>query len=136
MDIYRRKSWMWAEACALLEQAERKHRQFFDLIDAPASQPMWEPPADIFADGSQVTVIVALPGARVDEVIVQLTATGLQIDTTVPPPSLGAAMDIVRLEIPYGRMRRRIELPPGHYVLIERRLDRGCLHLRLTREAA
>ena len=136
MDIYRRKSWMWAEACALLEQAERKHRQFFDLIDAPASQPMWEPPADIFADGSQVTVIVALPGARVDEVIVQLTATGLQIDTTVPPPSLGAAMDIVRLEIPYGRMRRRIELPPGHYVLIERRLDHGCLHLRLSREAA
>jgi HSP20 family protein len=135
MDIYRRKSWMWAEACALLEQAERKHRQFFDLIAAPASQPTWEPPTDIFADGSQVTVIVALPGARVDEVIVQLTSTGLQIDTTVPPPSLSAAMNVVRLEIPYGRMRRRIELPPGHYVLIERRLDRGCLHLRLTREA-
>jgi HSP20 family protein len=135
MDIYRRKSWMWAEACALLEQAERKHRQFFDLIAAPASQPAWEPPTDIFADGSQVTVIVALPGARVDEVIVQLTSTGLQIDTTVPPPSLSAAMNVVRLEIPYGRMRRRIELPPGHYVLTERRLDRGCLHLRLTREA-
>jgi len=124
MDIYRRKSWMWAEACALLEQAERKHRQFFDLIAAPASQPVWEPPADIFADGSQVTVIV------------ELTPTGLQIDTTVPPPSLSAAMNVVRLEIPYGRMRRRIELPPGHYVLIERRLDRGCLHLRLTRDAA
>jgi HSP20 family protein len=136
MDIYRRKSWMWAEACALLEQAERKHRQFFDLIAAPASQAMWEPPADIFADGSQVTVIVALPGARVDEVVVQLTPTGLQIDTTVPPPSLHAAMNVVRLEIPYGRMRRRIDLPPGHYVLVERRLDRGCLHLRLTREAA
>jgi HSP20 family protein len=136
MDIYRRKSWMWAEACALLEQAERKHRQFFDLIAAPASQATWEPPADIFADGSQVTVIVALPGARVDEVIVQLTPTGLQIDTTVPPPALNAAMNVVRLEIPYGRMRRRIDLPPGHYVLIERRLDRGCLHLRLTREAA
>ena len=135
MDIYRRKSWMWAEACALLEQAERKHRQFFDLIAAP-SQPMWEPPADIFADGSQVTVIVALPGARVDDVIVQLTSTGLQIDTTVPPPPLSAAMNVVRLEIPYGRMRRRIELPPGRYVLLERRLDRGCLHLRLTREAA
>jgi HSP20 family molecular chaperone IbpA len=97
---------------------------------------MWEPPADIFADGSQVTVIVALPGARVDDVIVQLTSTGLQIDTTVPPPPLNAAMNVVRLEIPYGRMRRRIELPPGRYVLLERRLDRGCLHLRLTREAA
>jgi hypothetical protein len=43
-------------------------------------------------------------------------------------------MTVVRLEIPYGRMRRRVELPPGHYVLVERQLDRGCLFLRLTRE--
>jgi HSP20 family protein len=136
MDTYRRKSWMWAEACALLEQAERKHRHFFDLIAAPASQPMWEPPADIFADGAQVNVVVALPGARADEVTVQITPAGLQIDTTVPPPPVTAFMNVVRLEIPYGRMRRRIDLPPGRYVLIERSLDHGCLHLRLTREAA
>jgi HSP20 family protein len=136
MDIYARKSWMWAEACALLEQAERKHRQFFDLIAAPASRPMWEPPADIFVDGSEVSVVIALPGARVEEVTVQITPTGLQIDTHVAPPALTADMDVVRLEIPYGRMRRRIDLPPGRYVLLERHLDRGCLHLRLTREAA
>jgi hypothetical protein len=43
-------------------------------------------------------------------------------------------MNVVRLEIPYGRMRRRIELPPGHYVLTESRLDHGYLQLRLTRE--
>jgi HSP20 family protein len=136
MDSYGRRSWMWAEACALLEQAERKHRHFFDLLAAPASRPLWEPPADIFADGSEVNVVIALPGARVEEVAVQITSTGLQIDTNVPPPALGAAMNVVRLEIPYGRMRRRIDLPPGRYVLIERRLDHGCLHLRLTREAA
>ena len=136
MDIYARKSWMWAEACALLEQAERKHRQFFDLIAAPASRPMWEPPADIFVDGSEVSVVIALPGARVEEVTVQITPTGLQIDTHVAPPALTADMDVVRLEIPYGRMRRRIDLPPGRYVLLERLLDRGCLRLRLTREAA
>jgi|SRR5580692_5832260 HSP20 family protein len=136
MDIYGRKSWMWAEACALLEQAERKHRQFFELLAAPTTHPVWEPPADIFADGSHLTVVVALPGARADEVTVQITATGLQIDTTVPPPAVGAAVSVVRLEIPYGRMRRRIDLPPGRYALIERRLDHGCLHLRLQREAA
>jgi hypothetical protein len=44
-------------------------------------------------------------------------------------------MTVVRLEIPYGRMRRRVDLPPGHYVLVERRLDRGYLFLRLIREA-
>jgi HSP20 family protein len=124
---------MWAEACALLDQAERKHRQFFQLLSVPASLPAWEPPADIFATGSQLTVIVALPGARPEEVTVQITATGLQIDTTVPPPAVGADMNVVRLEIPYGRMRRRIDLPAGHYVLLERRLERGCLHLRLER---
>jgi HSP20 family protein len=136
MSTHPRNSWMWAEACALLEQAERKHRHFFDLMTAPASRPMWEPPADIFADGSQVHVVVALPGARADEVTVQITATGLQVDTSVPPPAVSAVMNVVRLEIPYGRMRRRVDLPPGRYVLIERRLDHGCLHLRLTREAA
>jgi HSP20 family protein len=127
---------MWAEACALLDQAERKHRHFFDLIAAPASRPMWEPPADIFADGEQVNVVIALPGARAEEVTVQITPTGLQIDTTVAPPAVSAVMSVVRMEIPYGRMRRRIDLPPGRYVLTERRLDNGCLHLRLTREAA
>lgn len=136
MDSYRRKSWMWAEACALLEEAERKHRQFFELLAAPTAQPVWEPPADIFAEGSLLNVVVALPGARADEVTVQITPTGLQIDTTVPPPAMGAAMKVVRLEIPYGRMRRRIDLPPGRYVLVERRLDHGCLHLRVRREAA
>jgi hypothetical protein len=52
----------------------------------------------------------------------------------VAPPSVGHGKQVVRLEIPYGRMRRRIELPPGRYALVERLLDRGCLYLRLTRE--
>jgi HSP20 family protein len=135
MNTNRRKSWMWAEACALLDEAERKHRHFFDLLAVPSTQPVWEPPADIFADGSELQVVVALPGARVDEVVVQITPSGLQIETLVPPPSLGAHMNVVRLEIPYGRMRRRIDLPPGRYALVERQLDRGCLFLRLVREA-
>ena len=135
MNVKLRKSWMWAEACARLDEAERKHRHFFELLAAPASLPAWEPPADIFADGSELQVVVALPGARADEVTVQITATGLQIETSVPPPSMNARMTIVRLEIPYGQMRRRVDLPPGHYALVERRLDRGCLYLRLIREA-
>jgi len=136
MNIHRRKSWMWAEACALLDEAERKHRHFFELLAAPSARPVWEPPADIFADGAELQVVIALPGARAEEVIVQLTPTGLQIETTVAPPSMSARMNVVRLEIPYGRMRRRVDLPPGRYALAERSLDRGCLYLRLTREAA
>jgi HSP20 family protein len=136
MTSHRRKSWMWAEACALLDEAERKHRHFFELLALPASRPVWEPPVDIFADGADVEVVVALPGARADDVMVQITPTGLQVETTVSPPSPRTRMQLVRLEIPYGRMRRRVELPAGRYALIERRLDRGCLYLRLTREAS
>jgi HSP20 family protein len=127
---------MWAEACALLDEAERKHRHFFELLAVPSNRPVWEPPTDIFADGSDLQVVVALPGARVEEVAVQITPIGLQIETTVPPPAVGSRMNVVRMEIPYGRMRRRIDLPPGRYALVERRLDHGYLYLRLTREAS
>jgi HSP20 family protein len=130
----RRKTWMWAEACALLDEAERKHRHFFELLSVPSARPVWEPPADIFSDGSELHVVLALPGARAEEIAVQITPTGIQVDTVVAPPSLSARANVMRLEIPYGRMRRRIDLPPGHYVLLERRLDRGCLFLRLTKE--
>jgi len=131
MSIHRRESWMWAEACALLDEAERRHRHFFELLAAPAARPAWEPPANIFTAGSEVQVVVALPGARAEEVVVQITPQGLQVETVVRPPACGAGMDVVRLEIPYGRMRRRVDLPPGRYELVERRLDQGCLFLRL-----
>jgi HSP20 family molecular chaperone IbpA len=122
---------MWAEACALLDEAERRHRHFFTLLAVPSARPVWEPPANIFASGTEVHVMVALPGARADEINVQLTATRLQIDTLVTPPTLGSGMNVVRLEVPYGRMRRLIELPPGRYALAERRLEDGCLFLTL-----
>jgi HSP20 family molecular chaperone IbpA len=69
---------MWAEACALLEQAERKHRHFFELLSLPAALPAWEPPADIFTDGAQFDVVLALPGARAEDIRVQISAHGLQ----------------------------------------------------------
>jgi HSP20 family molecular chaperone IbpA len=132
MNAQRGKSWMWAEACARLDEAERRHRRFFDLLAVPAAAPAWEPPANIFSLGSELHVSIALPGARAEDVVVQISASGLLIETTVPPPAFGAGMQVVRLEIPYGRMRRRIDLPPGRYVLRENRMENGCLFLLLT----
>jgi HSP20 family protein len=110
---------MWAEACARLEEA-------------PSAAPVWEPPANILSLGRELQVMVALPGARADQVVAQVTPSGLLIEATVAPPAFAAGVDVVRLEIPYGRMRRRIELPPGSYTLLEFRLDAGYLFLRLT----
>jgi HSP20 family molecular chaperone IbpA len=123
---------MWAEACARLEQAERRHRHFFELLTAPSAAPVWEPPANVLSAGRELQVTVALPGARADQVVAQVTTSALLIEATVPPPAFAPGVDVVRLEIPYGRMRRRIELPPGGYTLLEFRLDAGYLFLRLT----
>jgi HSP20 family protein len=123
---------MWAEACARLEEAERRHRHFFELLAAPAAAPAWEPPANILSVGHELQVTVALPGARADQVAAQVTPSGLLIEAMVPPPAFAQSVQVVRLEIPYGRMRRRIELPPGSYTLLEFRLDAGYLLLRLT----
>jgi HSP20 family protein len=132
MNAQRRKSWMWAEACALVDEAERRHRHFFELLSAPSATPVWEPPANIFSVGGELHISVALPGARAEDVVVQVTASGLLIETKVPPPSFPAGVSLVRLEIPYGLMRRRIDLPPGRYALLEHRLENGYLLLRLA----
>jgi HSP20 family molecular chaperone IbpA len=92
---------------------------------------VWEPPANILVVGPEIEVTVALPGARAEDVVAQITPSGLLIETTVTPPAFGVAAEVVRLEIPYGRMRRRIDLPPRSYKLLELKLDRGYLFLRL-----
>ena len=43
-------AWMWSEACDLMEQAERMHRQFFRLTVSRQSLPTWEPPVDVYED--------------------------------------------------------------------------------------
>jgi HSP20 family molecular chaperone IbpA len=123
---------MWAEACVRLDEAERRHRRFFDLLTLPTAPPVWEPPVNIVALGLEIEVTLALPGARAEDIVAQITPTGLLIETTVPPPAFESRGEVLRLEIPYGRMRRRIELPPGRYALRELRLEHGYLFLRLT----
>jgi HSP20 family protein len=136
MNATRRRSWMWVEACARLDEAERRQRRFYELLTGPAAAPpVWEPPANILFVGPEIEVTVALPGARAEDVVAQVTASGLLIETTIAPPAFGAAAEVVRLEIPYGRMRRRIDLPPGSYALLELKLDRGYLFLRLREKS-
>jgi HSP20 family protein len=132
MNPYSKRTWMWGEACALVEEAERMHRRFFDLLATPSARPVWEPPANVFTAGPETQVAVALPGATAEDVTVRLLPSGLSIEADVVPPTFSARLNVVRMEIPYGRMRRHIPLPPGRYELSERRLANGCLFLRLT----
>ncbi|HTT05277.1 MAG TPA: Hsp20/alpha crystallin family protein [Steroidobacteraceae bacterium] len=123
---------MWARAVALLDEAERRHRRFFELLSsAPRRAPVWEPPVDMFLLDRELRVVVAMPGVRPEDVSVELVSGGLRVRAqsrwVVPP---GKAR-ILRLEIPYGQMERRIELPAGRYELAAQEFYAGCMQIRL-----
>lgn len=132
MAIRNPPSWMWAEACEMLEQAQRLQRQFFRFGQAVQAQPRWEPPVDIVAYGSDVQVTVALPGVAPEHIDVRTDSGLLLIAAARPLPVQEHTTAVHRLEIPYGRFERRVALPAGHYVLMEQAYVNGCLVLRLT----
>jgi HSP20 family protein len=125
---------MWSRACEMIDRAERRHRRFFELLAASSRQPAWEPPVDMFVLASELLVSVALPGVRADEIEVELSPRGLWVRAESHLPRLAHQARIVRLEIPYGRIERRIELPAGRYELLGQELLDGCLRIRLAGE--
>lgn len=130
-----RIAWMWDEALHALERAERRHRQFYGLsIAARRSEPLWEPPADVFETDTEIVVCVALPGVAPESVTVQLAPGGLLVSAERRPTAELATMRVRRLEIPYGRFERQLELASGRYTLVERCMAEGCLTLRLAKE--
>jgi HSP20 family molecular chaperone IbpA len=50
-----------------------------------------------------------------------------------PMPGRTQGARIHRLEIPFGRFERRIELPPGRFDVVQRDLIDGCLTLGLRK---
>ena len=126
-------TWMWAEACQLIEQAERLQRQFFRFGHAEA-QATWEPPVDVFEDEREVTVIVALPGVAPDRVEASLDARGLLVRAERRIPFDDGSRAIRRLEIPYGWFERRIPLPPVPLEPGTRKWVDGCLIVTLRKQ--
>jgi HSP20 family molecular chaperone IbpA len=126
------KHQMWAEACALLKQAEQLHRQFFEPSRTGAQAARWEPPVDIFETERELCIIAALPGVAPEAVRVEIEGPNLLIAGTRPLPSKGRNANIVRLEIPYGCFERRITVSP-RLRLSARELLNGCLVLTFSK---
>lgn len=123
------KNHMWAEACALLKQAEQLHRQFFE----PSREAgRWEPPIDVIETERQLWIIAALPGVPPEAVRVEIEGELLVIAGTRPLPGKEKNANIVRLEIPYGRFERRVTLIP-RLRLQARELVYGCLVLTFAK---
>lgn len=124
--------WLWAEALELLQNAERLQRRSVAL-DSMQTVPCWEPAVDMYEQGDELTVRIALPGVSPRQLEVTLEEAGLLVRGRRPlPPALQRAA-IHRLEIPYGRFERRISLPSGHFQLQQQHFEDGCLVLVLQR---
>lgn len=122
--------WMWAEACEMLERADRMQRQFFQVRADAMRGAVWEPPVDILETGAGLTIHVALPGVAARDIEVMIEGSALVVRGARPLPNLGEGYVIHRLEIPHGRFERRITLTSdGGLELIERQTMNGCLIL-------
>lgn len=121
---------MWAEACELLDRAERLHRQFY-RPSRSASLPNWEPPVDLYHYPGGLWLIVALPGADGDSIEVYTETEALLVRAERPLPTAAAGASMQRLEIPFGHFERRVPLPPGQYRMARREWRDGCLYLDL-----
>ena len=123
-------TWMWAEAVELLQDAERLQRQFFQL-GVRQGAPCWEPPVDLYQNGDELRLLVALPGVTPQQLEVVLAPSLILVRGERSLPANFRRAAIHRLEIPYGQFERRIALPSGAFELIDQRLEHGCLVLTL-----
>ena len=125
--------WMWAEACDLIDQAERLHRRFFHVTGRAATA--WEPPVDLFEDERELIIVAAMPGVPGDRVRVRHEPGVIVIHGERPLPFAGLRLAVRQLEIPYGAFERRIALPGGRFEAGAPELRHGCLVLRLRKMA-
>lgn len=124
--------WMWLQACDLIEQSERLHRQFFRLSGAQRDVASWQPPVDVFEDEREIVIVVAMPGVTAERVEVIMEQGSLLVRGTRPIPLTGPRQRVHQLEIPYGAFERRIVLAQaGRLELDPPELIQGCLFLRL-----
>jgi HSP20 family protein len=117
---------MWAEACRLLDRAERLHRQFFRPGEASGAF-AWEPPIDVFETETEILVEIALPGVPREQIEIvfdgrTLVVTGEKQLTIGSKPAR-----IHRLEMPHGRFGRRLALARGPVEVVGSELTNGCL---------
>jgi len=124
---------MWAQACDLLDQAERMHRQFFRLAASERTQAVWEPPVDVFEDECEIIIVVALPGVVAERIEVTTESGTLVVRADSRVPFAGERCAVRRLEIPYGYFERRIALPDVRLEAGKREFTNGCLMLTLRK---
>jgi HSP20 family molecular chaperone IbpA len=125
-------NWMWADAVALLNRAERLHRDLFQPGNV-AGAPVWEPPADIFETDRELWIILALPGVVPDQIRLRVDNGTLVVAGERRLPDACRKARVLRLEVPNGNFERRLPLPAGRYELGRREFANGCMLITLAK---
>ncbi len=129
----RTPAWMWSDALAMLERAERMHRQFFEPAPGARQRAVWEPPVDVLETDQDVLIFTALPGVAPDAVEAAIEGGTLVISGTRTLPAELRTAIIHRLELPQGCFERRVPLPPGRYDAVKRQVANGTLIVSLRK---
>ena len=125
--------WMWAEACQMLDQAERLQRQFFRLDFPRGARVAWQPPVDVFEDEREFVVVVALPGVSPDNAEAKIDGGTLLIRARRRLSLQDRHYSIERMEIPHGYFERRLVLPQIRLELGSQQWSDGCLILTIRK---
>ena len=126
------KNQMWAEACAMLKQAEAAAPPVLRALARGRPRARWEPPIDVFETERQLCIIVALPGVAPEAVRVEIEGGTLTIAGVRPLPDRAATPILCDWRFPMGASsaaspsRRRLRLA-------ERELVNGCLVLTFAK---
>jgi len=124
---------MWPEACAAVARAERFHRQFFHVVTSESRETVWEPPVDVLEAPRHIIVIVGLPGVPPQSIEVSVDDRTLLIVGERSLPEEHAEAWVHRMELPQGRLERRVTLPRGRYHDVRHASAHGCLYITLTK---
>ena len=126
------KTQMFAEACAMLKQAEQLHRQFFGPSSG-ASNACWEPPVDIFETERDITLLADMPGVAADDVNIDLREGVLTLSGDVKPWEGGEESDVL-VEFEIGKYYRQFNLSEViDQDKIDAKLEAGVLRLNLPK---
>lgn len=112
----------------LLARTDQPHRQGFGPIVTA-----WEPPVDILETGTDLIVIIALPGVPSDDIEILVEHGELFVRGTRKWPCLEQPARVHRIELPHGRFERRLPLPPGAYRLVDQEQTDGCVVLTMRK---
>lgn len=128
----------WEKASELLQHADRIHRSFIQAVNGLEGQPgqtaPWAQPVNLLETESALWIISAMPGVALHRTEVRLEGGELIISGYRPVPESCGEGEWKVLEIPFGRLERRVRLPAGvSFCVGEIRGDQGLLFIQVRK---